>query len=66
MRKVIFGGACMVAGMLLVLVLLFVGAFPEAFGGLNLLGKCVVWLGILTAIFGLIVCLRNLEETNDE
>ena len=66
MRKVIFGSACIIAGMLLVLVLLFVGAFPNAISSLSLLGKCIIWLGVLMAVFGVIFCLCNLEETNGE
>ena len=45
MRKIVFGGSCMIAGMLLVLIMLFVSAFPNTVGSLNLLGKCVIWLG---------------------
>ena len=66
MRKVIFGSACMVAGMLLALVILFVGAFPDAVGSLSLLGKCIIWLGVLMAVFGVVFCLCNLGESNGE
>lgn len=56
----------MVAGMLLTLVILFVGAFPDAIGSLSLLGKCIIWLGVLMAVFGVVFCLCNLEESNSE
>lgn len=66
MRKVIFGSACMIAGILLVLVMLLVGAFPDAFGSLNFMGKCIVWVGILIAVFGVIFCLCNIGGTNSD
>ena len=66
MRKVIFGSACMIAGMLLVQIMLHIGTFPDAFGSLNLLGKCVVWAGVLIAVFGVIFCLFHIDGTNSD
>ncbi len=60
MRKVVFGSACMVAGMLLVLIMLFIGAFPNAYDNLNLFGHIVVWIGVISAIIGVVLCIGNL------
>ncbi len=69
MKKVIFGAACMISGLLLVLIMLFIGAFPNAFGSLNALGMILVWIGAMASAVGLILCLAfsgNKNESSNE
>jgi len=61
MSKVIFGSACMITGMLLVLVMLCLAHFQNAYEALTFLGKCVVWGGIGLSLFGVGYCLWNME-----
>ncbi len=60
MREVIFGSACMVSGLLLALMMLYLGENPNAYDGLNVLGKGLVWAGIIAAVIGVAMCVSNL------
>ncbi len=62
MKKVIFGSACMVSGLLLVLIMLFIKGTSD--GGLNLLGKIFIGGGVAATIIGVILCLLNLSDEN--
>ncbi len=62
MRKIIFGSACLIGGLLLVLIMLFIGEYPNAFGGLNLFGKVLVWLGVIASVGSFVFCLGNLRD----
>ncbi len=62
MRKLIFGAACMIAGLLLTLIMLFIGQNPNAFGSLNFLGKLLVWIGVIMSVIGGILCFFNLND----
>ncbi len=62
MRKVIFGASCIVGGLLLVLIMLFVGAYPNATSGLNFVGNLFIWLGVIASIVVVILCLVNLKD----
>lgn len=67
MKKVILGAACIVGGLLLAQLLLFLGAYPNAFGSLNFLGKALVWLGVIISLIGLFLCIFNLcDKDNDD
>ncbi len=62
MRKIVFGAACMVGGLLLVLIMLFIGSYPNAVDGLNLFGHLFIWLGIIASVAGTILCIANLKD----
>ncbi len=62
MRKVIFGSACMILGLLVIIVMLVVGVVGEAFASLTLLGKFMVWGGVAVSVTGVVLCLSNLTN----
>ncbi len=62
MKKLIFGAACMIAGLLLVIIMLLIGAYPNAIGSLNPLGQMLVWVGVLASIAGFIYAVFNLSD----
>lgn len=62
MKKVVFGSACIVAGLLLVLIMLYIGGNPNAIGSLNGLGKLFVVGGVAASIIGFIICIGNLNK----
>lgn len=66
MKKVVFGAACIVGGLLLAQLLLFVGAYPNAFGSLNFLGQAFVGLGVIISLFGLALCIFNLSDKDKD
>ena len=70
MKKVIFGAACIVGGLLLTQLLLFIGAYPNAFGSLNFMGQAFVCLGVIISLIGLFLCIFNFrnkdKDSNDE
>lgn len=62
MNKVIFGSACIVAGLLLVLIMLYIGENPNAFGSLTGLGRLFVGGGVIASIIGFVICIVNLNK----
>lgn len=65
MKKIIFGSACMISGLLLSIIMLLVAAFPDSTVHLNFVGHCILWGGIIIAVFGTGLCLANLSDTSE-
>lgn len=66
MRKLLFGAICAISGLLVILIMLFWGANPNAFGALNTLGQAFVLLGFISFILGLIISIIYSKDDNSK
>lgn len=66
MRKLLLGAICTISGLLVILIMLVWGAYPDAFGSLNTLGKTFVLLGFVLFILGLIISIIYSKDDNSK